>query len=229
MVWEHEPHVRARHGAVLRSPLNIQFGKDQNGDLALEIDTSDRGVRRCEEQSGKTLDGDANITVLVGCLHSVQVRQHLELNACRLDSYESARTRSSTSPLPAAPGHSISQVTTLCRSVLSRARARARAPRARPNQRQKGKERQSATILRLLGTGGMSATNSGRTSRLARWTRRASPRFQEPRRSPRVQRLWDQPAVWSTAKVPSRHILSVPWRSPTPRASQELQSARCTR
>ena len=91
LCWEYEPDVRVRHGAVLHALLRREFGKDPNSDLAVEIESFERDVRRYEEQSGKVLDQDVKISVLIGGMLNVKVRDHLELNAARLDTYQQLR------------------------------------------------------------------------------------------------------------------------------------------
>ena len=91
LCWEYEPDVRVRHGAVLHALLRREFGKDVNSDLAVEIETFERDVRRWEEQSGKTLDPDIKVSVLMGGMQNQKVRDHLELNATRLDTYPAVR------------------------------------------------------------------------------------------------------------------------------------------
>ena len=91
LCWEYEPNVRVRHGAVLHGLLRREFGKDQNADLAVEIETFERDVRRWEEQSGKTLDSDIKASVLMGNMANTRVKDHLELNAARLDTYKAVR------------------------------------------------------------------------------------------------------------------------------------------
>ena len=92
MCWEYEPNVRVRHGAVLHGLLRREFGKDANSDLAVEIETFERDVRRWEEQSGKTLDSDIKTSILMGNMANARVRGHLELNAARLDNYTAVRS-----------------------------------------------------------------------------------------------------------------------------------------
>lgn len=92
LCWEHEPDVRVRHGAVLHALLRREFGKDAMSDLAEEIETFEREVRRWEDQSGKTLDPDIKMSVLMGGMRNTKVREHLELDASRLNSYTDART-----------------------------------------------------------------------------------------------------------------------------------------
>jgi hypothetical protein len=91
LCWEYEPNVRVRHGAVLHALLRREFGKDPSSDLAVEIETFERDVRRWEEQSGKTLDPDIKVSVLMGGMANAKVRDHLELNAARLDTYDVVR------------------------------------------------------------------------------------------------------------------------------------------
>ena len=57
--------------------LRREFGKDVNGDLAVEIETFERDVRRWDEQSGKTLDGDIKVSVLMGGMQNQKVKDHL--------------------------------------------------------------------------------------------------------------------------------------------------------
>ncbi|CAK0841766.1 unnamed protein product [Prorocentrum cordatum] len=91
LCWEYEPDVRVRHGAVLHALLRREFGKDPNGDLAKEIESLERDVRRCENQSGKVLDEDVKISTLVGGMQNTKVRDHLLLNAARLDTFQRLR------------------------------------------------------------------------------------------------------------------------------------------
>ena len=91
LCWEYEPDVRVRHGAVLHALLRREFGRDGSSDLAVEIETLERDVRKWEEQSKKTLDDDIKMSVLMGGMQNQQVRQHLELNASRLTDYPTAR------------------------------------------------------------------------------------------------------------------------------------------
>ena len=91
MCWEYEPNVRVRHGAVLHALLRREFGRDLNADLAVEFETFERDVRRWEEQRGKTLDPDIKVSVLMGGMANPKVRDHLELDAARLDTYQAVR------------------------------------------------------------------------------------------------------------------------------------------
>jgi len=91
MTWEYEPNVRVRHGAVLHQLLKREFGKDLNADLAVEIETYEKDVRRYEEQSGETLSASVKLSIIIGGMMNQKVRDHLELNAARLDTYEKLR------------------------------------------------------------------------------------------------------------------------------------------
>ena len=76
LCWECEPDVRVRQGAVLHALLRREFGKDPNGDFAKDIDSVERGVRRCEEQGGNVLDQDVKISTLVAGTQNTTVRDH---------------------------------------------------------------------------------------------------------------------------------------------------------
>ena len=49
-------------------------------------------MSRYEEQSGKTIDEDVKISVLIGGMQNAKVKDHLELNAGRLDTYRQLRS-----------------------------------------------------------------------------------------------------------------------------------------
>ncbi|CAK0906981.1 unnamed protein product [Prorocentrum cordatum] len=75
LCWEYEPDKRARHAAVFHALLRREFGEDPNGDLANVIESFERGVRRCEGQSGKALDPDVKISTLVGGMQNVKGKE----------------------------------------------------------------------------------------------------------------------------------------------------------
>lgn len=91
LCWEYEPNVKVRHGAVLHALLRREFGKDVNGDLAVEIERFEKDVRRYEDQSGRKLDDDVKMSILIGGMQNTKVKDHLELNASRLEKYAQMR------------------------------------------------------------------------------------------------------------------------------------------
>ena len=49
--WEYEPEVGIRHGAMLQSLLKRRFGEHDETDLAREIESLERDISTCEQQS----------------------------------------------------------------------------------------------------------------------------------------------------------------------------------
>ncbi len=71
--------------------LKREFGKDDTIDLMLELETFVRDVRKYESQSGKVLDADIKMSVVSGGMVNAKVRDHIDLNATRLDTYGKLR------------------------------------------------------------------------------------------------------------------------------------------
>ena len=74
LCWEFEPDVKVRHGSILHHLMHREFGRDPNSDLAIEIETFERDLRRWEEQSGKTLDSDVKMSLLMGGMMNPKVK-----------------------------------------------------------------------------------------------------------------------------------------------------------
>ena len=51
LLWEYEPGVGIRYGAMLQSLFKRRFGEHDETDLAREIESFERDISKCEQQS----------------------------------------------------------------------------------------------------------------------------------------------------------------------------------
>ena len=51
LIWEYEPGVGIRYGALLQSLFKRRFGEHDETDLAREIESFERDISKCEQQS----------------------------------------------------------------------------------------------------------------------------------------------------------------------------------
>lgn len=85
---EWEPRQKARFTAMLRAILKAEF-KDPP---MPGIENWERQVRRYEEQSGEEIPDSIKASVLSGGLANEKLRDHIALNAFRLNTYAEVRT-----------------------------------------------------------------------------------------------------------------------------------------
>ena len=91
LMWEFEPGVGVRYGAILQGLLRRKFGENSETDLAREIEAFDREVSKYELQSGDKLSDAVKHGILAGGMMNTRLREHIDLNMHRLADYAALR------------------------------------------------------------------------------------------------------------------------------------------
>ena len=114
LLWEYEPGVGIRCGAMLQSLLKRRFGEHDETDLALETESFERDISKYEQQSSDLISDSIKHGILrggvahqglafllkcvlhsfVACrLRSGPLRSTFEVDRAHLDGYGSLRSR----------------------------------------------------------------------------------------------------------------------------------------
>ena len=86
LLWEYEPGVGIRYGAMLQSLLKRRFGEHEETDLAREIESFERDISKYE-QSDLISDAIKHGIVRGGMAHQ-GLKQHIDLSVSRLSTYK---------------------------------------------------------------------------------------------------------------------------------------------
>ena len=85
---EFHPRVASRYVGTLTTLLSSKFGDDVEGDLA----AFEKSVRRYEQESGKTLDEEMLLGIVVNGLKDTTLQSHIIRNSSRLKSFSDVKT-----------------------------------------------------------------------------------------------------------------------------------------
>eukprot|EP00434_Breviolum_minutum_P041643 symbB.v1.2.037046.t1/scaffold5326.1/size28399/1 len=84
----YHPRVASRYVGSLSAILATKFGSD----IEAELESFDKVVRRYEMESGKTIDDEMLLGIVIHGLQDQATRDHLIMNASRLTTYNTVRT-----------------------------------------------------------------------------------------------------------------------------------------
>ena len=87
LMLTYEPRLRTRYVGLLLKILSFRLGED----IAAGLSSFERLVREYETQSGKIVDSDLKIGVILLHLPDGHLRDHLMSNVTRMDTWEKAR------------------------------------------------------------------------------------------------------------------------------------------
>ena len=85
---QYHPRVASRYVGSLSAILATKFGSD----IEAELESFDKVVRRYEMESGKTIDDEMLLGIVIHGLQDQATRDHLIMNASRLTTYDTVRT-----------------------------------------------------------------------------------------------------------------------------------------
>ena len=127
---EFHSRVASRYVGTLTTLLSSKFGDDVEGDLA----AFEKSVRRYEQESGKTLDEEMLLGIVVNGLKDTTLQSHIIRNSSRLKSFQMSRPSFWKSPGPTVSCRTCRNPWTLAqhrgkrmtRAVRARAKARKR-------------------------------------------------------------------------------------------------------
>ena len=85
---QYHPKVASRYVGSLSAILATRFGSD----IEAELESFDKVVRRYEMESGKTIDDEMLLGIVIHGLQDQATRDHLIMNASRLTTYDTVRT-----------------------------------------------------------------------------------------------------------------------------------------
>ena len=84
LLWEYEPGVGIRYGAMLQSLLKRRFGELDETDLAREIETFERDISKYEQQSSDLISDAIQHGIVCGGMAHQGMKQHTDLSSSRL-------------------------------------------------------------------------------------------------------------------------------------------------
>ena len=98
LLWEYEPGVGIRYGAMLQSLLKRRFGEHDETDLAREIESFERDISKYEQQSRYLISDAMKHGIVCGGMAHPGLKQHIDpsINNCQHTSH--FVTRSSITP-----------------------------------------------------------------------------------------------------------------------------------
>ena len=91
LLWEDEPGVVVKYGAMLRSLLTRRFGEHDETDLALEIESFERDISKYEQQSGDLISDVIKHGIVCEGMAHQGLKQHIDLSISRLSMYKALR------------------------------------------------------------------------------------------------------------------------------------------
>ena len=90
LLWEYEPGVGIRYGAMLQLLLKRRFGEHDEADLAREIESSERDISKYEQQSSDLIRDAFKHGIVCGGM-APSLKQHIDLCISRLSTYMALR------------------------------------------------------------------------------------------------------------------------------------------
>ena len=91
LLWEYEPGVGIRYGAMLQSLLKRRFGEHDETDLAREIESFERDISKYEQQSNDLISDAIKHGIVCGGMAHQGLEQHIDLSISRLSTYKAPR------------------------------------------------------------------------------------------------------------------------------------------
>ena len=91
LLWEYEPGVGIRYGAMLQSLLKRRFGEHDETDLAREIESFERDISKYEQQSNDLFSDAIKHGIVCGGMAHQGLKQHIDLSISRLSTYKALR------------------------------------------------------------------------------------------------------------------------------------------
>ena len=83
LLWEHEPAVGIRYGAVLQSLLKRRFGDTMRQTWHGRSSQFERDISKCEQQSSDLIS-EARHGIVCGGMAHQGLKQHIDLSISRL-------------------------------------------------------------------------------------------------------------------------------------------------
>ena len=83
LLWEYEPGVAIRYGAMLQSLLKRRFGEHDETDLAREIESFERDISKYEQQSSDLTSDAIKHGIVCGVMAHQGLKQHIDLSVSR--------------------------------------------------------------------------------------------------------------------------------------------------
>ena len=90
-VWEYEPGVGIRHGAMLQSLLKGRFGEHDETDMAREIESFERDISKYEQQSSDLIKDAIKHGIVCGGMAHQGLKHHIDLSISRLSTCKALR------------------------------------------------------------------------------------------------------------------------------------------
>ena len=84
LLWENEPGIGIRYGAMLQSLLKRRFGEHDETDLAREMESFERDISKYEEQSSGLISDAIKHGIVCGSMAHQGLKQHIDLSISRL-------------------------------------------------------------------------------------------------------------------------------------------------
>ena len=91
LLWEYEPGVGIRYGAMLQSLLKRRFGEHDETDLAKEIHSFERDISKYEQQCSDLISDAIKHGIVCGGMAHQGLKQHIDLSISRLSAYKAFR------------------------------------------------------------------------------------------------------------------------------------------
>ena len=91
LLWEYEPGVGIRHGAMLQSLLKRRFGEHGETDLAREIESFEREISKYEQLSSDLISDAIKHGIVCGGMAHQGLKQHIDLSISRLATFKALR------------------------------------------------------------------------------------------------------------------------------------------
>ena len=88
LIWEYEPGVGIRYGAMLQSLLKRRFGEHDETDLAPEIESFERDISKYKQQSSDLITDAIKHGIVCGGMAHQGLKQHIDLSISRLSTYK---------------------------------------------------------------------------------------------------------------------------------------------
>ena len=91
LLWEYEPGVGIRYGAMLQSLLKRRFGEHDETDLTREIESFERDISKYKQQSSDLISDAIKHGIVCGGVAHQGLKQHIHLSISRLSTYKALR------------------------------------------------------------------------------------------------------------------------------------------
>ena len=91
LLWECEPSVGIRYGALLQSLLKRRFGEHDETNLAWEIESFERDISKNEQQSSDLISDAIKHGILCRGMAHHGLKQHIDLSISQLATYKAWR------------------------------------------------------------------------------------------------------------------------------------------